>query len=149
MINPNNNFHKEKKMQSIYVGNLSWGMTSEKLQEVFEKVGAVSSSRVITDRETGRSKGFGFVEMSKEDADKAVTELNGQEVEGRTLKVNLAEDKKKSAGGSRPYNANSNSSSYERREYTPRKEYTPSYGEGDFETSKPRSKKNWGGGDRY
>lgn len=143
MINPNNNFHKEKQMQSIYVGNLSWGMTSEKLQEVFEKVGAVTSSRVITDRETGRSKGFGFVEMSEEDANKAVTELNGQEVEGRTIKVNLAEDKKKSAGGSRPYTPNNNSN------YAPRKEYTPSYGEQDFETSKPRSKKNWGGGDRY
>ena len=82
-------------MQSIYVGNLSWGMTSEQLQEVFERVGAVTSSRVITDRETGRSRGFGFVEMSENDANKAVSELDGREIEGRNLKVNLAEDKRK------------------------------------------------------
>lgn len=130
-------------MQSIYVGNLSWGMTSEKLQEVFEKVGAVTSSKVIMDRETGKSKGFGFVEMSVEDANKAVTELNGQDVEGRTLRVNLAEDRRKSPGGPRPYTPNQNSS------YAPQKEYNQSYAEQDFETSKPRSKKNWGGGDRY
>ena len=80
--------------QSIYVGNLNWNMTNEQLQKVFEKIGAVSSSRIIMDRETGRSKGFGFVEMSSEDANKAVSELDGQEIEGRNLRVNLAEGKR-------------------------------------------------------
>jgi len=98
-------------MQSIYVGNLNWGMTSEQLQVVFEKVGAVSSSRVITDRETGRSRGFGFVEMSSEDASKAVSELDGQEIEGRNLKVNLAEDKKKSSNNNGGYRENNRDNS--------------------------------------
>jgi len=82
-------------MQSIYVGNLNFNMSSEQLQELFEGIGEVRSSRVITDRETGRSRGFGFVEMSTEDANRAVTELDGREIEGRNLRVNLAEDKKK------------------------------------------------------
>lgn len=134
-------------MQSIYVGNLSWSMTSEQLQEVFEQVGAVNSSRIITDRETGRSKGFGFVEMSVEDANKAVTELNGKEVSGRNLKVNLAEDKKKSNNfGSRPnnYGSRSNTTEYSER----RSSYSDSGYSQDFE-SKPRSKKNWGKRESY
>lgn len=126
-------------MQSIYVGNLNWNMSSEQLQEVFEKIGSVTSSRVITDRETGRSKGFGFVEMSLEDANKAVAQLDGQEVEGRNLKVNLAEDKKKTTGG---FTRSPSTSSYDR----PSRD---SYSDNRFQDlgeSKPRSKKNWGGG---
>jgi len=125
-------------MQSIYVGNLSWGMSSEQLQEVFEKIGVVTSSRVITDRETGRSRGFGFVEMSVEDANKAVSELDGQEVEGRNLKVNLAEEKKKptNSGYSREgatYDRAGNNTNYSNNSYQ------------DSGESKPRGKKNWGG----
>ena len=130
-------------MQSIYVGNLNWSMTSEQLQELFEKVGTVSSSRVITDRETGRSRGFGFVEMSKEDANKAVTELDDQEIEGRSLRVNLAEDKRKSTGGGGGYNRSNNSDSYQKSNSD------NSYGETEYTSSfesKPRSKKSWGSG---
>jgi len=126
-------------MQSIYVGNLNWNMSSEQLQEVFEKIGSVTSSRVITDRETGRSKGFGFVEMSVEDANKAVAQLDGQEIEGRNLKVNLAEDKKKATGG---FTRSPSTSSYDR----PKRD---SYSDNSFQDlgeSRPRSKKNWGGG---
>lgn len=130
-------------MQSIYVGNLSWGMSSEQLQEVFEKVGAVTSSRVITDRETGRSRGFGFVEMSVEDANKAVSELDGQEIEGRNLKVNLAEEKKKPAGGG--YAARSGGGSYDRDGSN------SNFGNSSYDSGepKPRGKKNWGGSRNY
>jgi len=124
-------------MQSIYVGNLNWGMSSEQLQEVFEKVGAVTSARVITDREIGRSRGFGFVEMSVEDANKAVTELDGQEIEGRNLKVNLAEEKKKPAGGG--YNRDGDRSGGYNRDNSFSDSSYQDQGE-----SKPRSKKNWG-----
>jgi len=111
-------------------------MTSEQLQEVFEKVGAVTSARVITDRETGRSRGFGFIEMSSEDANKAVSELDGQEIEGRNLKVNLAEDKKRNnAPRNNSYKNNDRDSSYGGG--------NSSYADSSFE-SKPRGKKNWG-----
>lgn len=66
-------------------------MTSENLNEIFESYGAVLSAKVITDRETGRSKGFGFVEMETEDqAHEAINKLNGQEVQGRTITVAVA-----------------------------------------------------------
>jgi len=128
-------------MQSIYVGNLNWGMSSEQLQEVFEKVGTVSSSRVITDRETGRSRGFGFVEMSVEDANKAVSELDGQEIEGRNLKVNLAEDKKKPSNNN--YSRDNNNSYNDR---SGNGNGGSNYNNDSFQDydSKPRSKKNWG-----
>ena len=124
-------------MQSIYVGNLNWAMTSEQLQEVFEKVGAVSSSRVITDRETGRSRGFGFVEMSVEDANKAVSNLDGQEIEGRNLKVNLAEDKRKSNSSSGSYNRTSNYNDNDADTDKGNNDYAGGY------ESKPRGKKSW------
>jgi len=117
-------------MQSIYVGNVSWNTTSEELQKVFEKFGTVNSSRIITDRETGRSRGFAFIEMSKEDADKAVQELNGQEVDGRELRVNLAEDKRTTKPSHTP-----------RNNYNNDYQTTPSF---DSFADKPRSKKSWG-----
>jgi len=77
--------------KNLYIGNLSYDMTDSDLNNLFEPHGAVQSARVIVDRETGRSKGFGFVEMdSGEQAEAAVTALNGQEVNGRALKVNEA-----------------------------------------------------------
>ena len=77
--------------KNLYVGNLSYSTSQEQLQELFEAYGEVISANVITDRETGRSRGFGFVEMSNEDeANAAIDALNGQEVDGRTLTVNEA-----------------------------------------------------------
>jgi RNA recognition motif-containing protein len=76
---------------NIYVGNLAYGTTEEDLQELFGQYGEVTSARVIMDRETGRSRGFGFVEMGDEaQAKKAIEELDQKEFQGRALKVNLA-----------------------------------------------------------
>jgi RNA recognition motif-containing protein len=77
--------------KKLYVGNLSYETTDSDLQNLFEPHGAVRSAQVIMDRETGRSKGFGFVEMgSDQEAQVAISALNGQEVTGRALKVNEA-----------------------------------------------------------
>ncbi len=76
---------------NIYVGNLAYGMRDADLEALFAEFGEVSSAKVITDRETGRSKGFGFIEMTSDDAGKeAIEALEGKEVEGRTLRVNEA-----------------------------------------------------------
>jgi RNA recognition motif-containing protein len=77
--------------KKIYVGNLSYGTRDEKLAGVFSQYGTVESARVVTDRESGRSKGFGFVEMASDDeAQKAISSLNGTELDGRTLNVSEA-----------------------------------------------------------
>lgn len=89
---------------NIYVGNLSYNVSDSDLQEVFEEFGEVHSTKVITDRETGRSKGFAFVEMDDDDALAAIDELDGAELDGRTLKVNKARPKNsgnQSGGGNR------------------------------------------------
>lgn len=79
---------------NIYVGNLSYKMTDESLGRLFEEYGAVSVCKVITDRETGRSKGFGFVEMpNREEGEEAIKQLDGKEIDGRNLKVNVAKPK--------------------------------------------------------
>lgn len=79
---------------NIYVGNLDYRVKETDLQQVMEDYGAVSSVKVITERETGRSKGFGFVEMENDDeATKAIAELNGAEFEGRTMVVKEARPK--------------------------------------------------------
>lgn len=88
-------------MKRIYVGNLSYGTTEGDLTNLFEQVGQVESVNIITDRDTGRSKGFAFVEMSNEDADKAIAQFNGAEVNGRTLTVNEARPREERGGGSR------------------------------------------------
>ena len=85
---------------NIFVGSLPFKIEESELQEIFEEYGEVTSVKIITDRATGRSKGFGFVEMTNEDeAKKAIDELNNAEIEGRTIVVNKAEEKKE---GSRP-----------------------------------------------
>jgi len=81
-------------VQSIYVGNLSFSTTDEKFKNEFERFGTVISSKIIKDRETGRSRGFGFVEMSLKEAKEAVNTLDGLDVDGRNWRVSLAEDKK-------------------------------------------------------
>ena len=76
---------------NIYVGNLSFRATEDELRELFEPFGAVESAKIITDRFTGRSRGFGFVEMAeKEEGAKAIEELDNQDFQGRNLKVNEA-----------------------------------------------------------
>jgi RNA recognition motif-containing protein len=84
--------------KKIYVGNLSYQTTEGDLTNLFEQVGQVDSVNVITDRDTGRSKGFAFVEMGNEDADKAITQLNGTEVDGRALTVNEARPREERSG---------------------------------------------------
>ncbi len=75
----------------IYVGNLAFRMREDSLKELFEQYGEVTSVNIIKDKITGRSKGFGFVEMTEqEDGEKAIKELNGSEVEGRNIKVDIA-----------------------------------------------------------
>lgn len=76
---------------NLYVGNLAFGTTSSQLEAIFTEYGEVADAQVITDRDTGRSRGFGFVEMaSSEAAQKAVSSLDGKTIEGRQLKVNVA-----------------------------------------------------------
>jgi len=77
--------------KKLYVGNLSYGTTSETLKTMFSEAGTVESATVITDKMSGRSKGFGFVEMStEEEAQKAITMFNGKDVDGRAVTVNEA-----------------------------------------------------------
>ena len=82
----------------IYVGNLSFQTTEGDLSNLFAQVGEVDSVNVITDRDTGRSKGFAFVEMSNEDADKAILQFNGTEIDGRALTVNEARPREERSG---------------------------------------------------
>ncbi len=87
---------------NIYVGNLSYRTTEDDLRRAFEAFGAVSSSAIIRDRESGQSKGFGFVEMpSDSEAQAAINGLNDKEVGGRRLKVNQARPREDGGGGSR------------------------------------------------
>lgn len=76
--------------KTLYVGNLPWATTEEELQTIFGNVADVISVRIITDRETGRSKGFGFVEIDESGLDKAISEMNGYNLNGRELVVNEA-----------------------------------------------------------
>lgn len=86
--------------KKIYVGNLAYGVSSSDLQQMFEAHGTVQSAQVIMDRDTGRSKGFGFVEMeSDQEAEAAIAALNGQQVDGRTLTVNEARPREDRGGG--------------------------------------------------
>jgi len=84
----------------LYVGNLSFGTTEDSLRELFAQAGAVNSATIITDRDTGRSKGFGFVEMSSDqEAADAITKFNGSSFDGRTITVNEARPKAPREGG--------------------------------------------------
>ena len=80
--------------QNLFVGSLAYATTDDTLKAFFESIGEVTSARVITDRDSGRSKGFGFVEFASEDDNqKAVDQLNGKELDGRTISVSLARPK--------------------------------------------------------
>ena len=89
----------------IYVGNLSYQTTEGDISNLFEQVGQVDSVNIITDRDTGRSKGFAFVEMSGEDAEKAIVQLNGTELDGRSLTVNEARPREERSGSRGGYGA--------------------------------------------
>jgi RNA recognition motif-containing protein len=85
---------------NIYVGNLSWSMTNEDLAALFQQYGSVSSAKILTDKFTGRSKGFGFVEMDNADeANAAISALNDSEIQGRKIVVNEAQPKPEGGGG--------------------------------------------------
>jgi RNA recognition motif-containing protein len=86
----------------LYVGNLSFGVTSDDLHEHFAQAGTVESAKVVEDRDTGRSRGFGFVEMaSPDEAQTAIEQFNGQDLDGRNLVVNEARPREEGGGGGR------------------------------------------------
>jgi RNA recognition motif-containing protein len=81
-------------MANLFIGGLAFATTDDGLKEFFEQIGEVTSARVVTDRETGRSRGFGFVEFADEaNNDKAIKQLDGQELDGRAIKVSVAQPK--------------------------------------------------------
>ena len=87
-------------MKKIYVGNLSFSVTEATLRSAFEKHGSVASVNIVTNRDTGQPRGFGFVEMTDDaEAQKAISALNGRDLEGRTLTVNEARPKAEGSGG--------------------------------------------------
>ena len=86
----------------LYVGNLSFDTSTQDLETMFGEIGTVESTNIIEDRETGRSRGFAFVEMSsKEEGQNAISQLNGKEIDGRELKVNEAKPRENNGGGGR------------------------------------------------
>lgn len=86
---------------NIFVGNLPFTVTETDLRQLFEQHGPVQSIKLITDRESGRSRGFGFIEMDNSEADAAIKALNGMAMQGRNIKVNQAEARKPSTGAPR------------------------------------------------
>jgi cold-inducible RNA-binding protein len=91
-------------LKNIFVGNLSFGATEDAVRSMFEEYGTVDRVNVVTDRDTGRARGFGFVEMSvAAEADAAIAALNGRELDGRALNVNEARPKEDRAGGGGGY----------------------------------------------
>ena len=91
-------------MKKLYVGNLPFSATESQVRDLFAKHGNVQGVSLINDRETGRPRGFGFVEMEDNDTDKAIKALDGFEMDGRTLTVNPAQDKRSDSGSSRRSN---------------------------------------------
>jgi RNA recognition motif-containing protein len=87
------------KVKNIFVGNLSFGATEDAVRSLFEQYGTVDRVSIVTDRDTGRAKGFGFVEMSGDaEAERAINSLNGQELDGRNLTINEARPKEDRGG---------------------------------------------------
>ena len=81
----------------VYIGNLPWSVTDMDLLDLFKPFGSVDSAQVVTDRTSGRSRGFGFVEMAAQHANEAIAKLNGHTVESRQLRVNEAQSKQRAA----------------------------------------------------
>jgi RNA recognition motif-containing protein len=86
-------------MTKLYVGNLPFSATEDSVRALFARHGTVDSLSLITDRETGRPRGFGFVEMANADAERAMQALNGQDFDGRALRINEAQAKEQRSGG--------------------------------------------------
>ena len=87
-------------MKNIFVGNLSFGATEDAVRSMFEQYGTVDRVSIVTDRDTGRAKGFGFVEMSADaEAERAISSLNGKDLDGRNMTVNEARPKEDRGGG--------------------------------------------------
>lgn len=106
---------------NIFVGNLNYNLQEEDLKEIFEEYGELDSVKLITDKFTGRSKGFGFIEMpNAEEANKAIEDLNGAEVEGRSIVVNESIEKKREP---RRFNNNNGGGGYGRRDNNYRSNY--------------------------
>jgi RNA recognition motif-containing protein len=80
-------------MKTIYVGNLPFSASEDQIRQLFEQYGKVQSVKLVTDRETGRPRGFGFVEMDGSEADNAISALNGQQFGGRSLRINEARER--------------------------------------------------------
>ena len=93
--------HEYSAVTKLYVGNLPFTATEEGVRALFSKHGTVEKVSLINDRDTGRPRGFGFVEMSNADASRAMQALNGVDFDGRALKVNEAQDRERSGGGNR------------------------------------------------
>jgi RNA recognition motif-containing protein len=90
--------------KKLYVGNIAWGLSDEELKEAFAPFGEIEDLVIITDRATGRSKGFGFVTFTNDDdADRAIDEMSGKEIDGRPLTVNEARPKEEGAGRDRRF----------------------------------------------
>ena len=91
--------------QKLFIGGLAFSTSTERLREVFAAAGEVESAAVVTDRDTGQSRGFGFVEMATaQEAEQAITQFNGKELDGRQLRVEKASSSGSGGGGSRPRN---------------------------------------------
>jgi cold-inducible RNA-binding protein len=105
-------------MKNLFVGNLSFQTTESELQALFEQFGEITRVQIMTDRDTGRSRGFGFVEMaSDEAAAKAIEALNGKELGGRALNVNEARPKPEGKGGGRGFGGGGGRGGYGRDDY--------------------------------
>lgn len=92
-------FHENSTVTKLFVGNLPFTATDEAVRALFSKHGTVEKVSLITDRETGRPRGFGFVEMPNDEASRAMQALNGADFDGRSLKVNEAQERERSGGG--------------------------------------------------
>ena len=103
-------------MKNIFVGNLSFGATEDSVRSMFEAYGSVDRVSIVTDRDTGQARGFGFVEMAvNAEADRAIAELNGRELDGRALNINEARPKtERGFGGGNSYRGNSGGGSRRR-----------------------------------
>ncbi len=92
--------HRKDMSKKLFVGSLSWGTNDDALRDAFSVHGEISEAVVISDRDTGRSRGFGFVTFEDDDAaDKAVAALNGTDLDGRTIRVDVAQAKERNRGG--------------------------------------------------
>ena len=103
---------------NIYISNLSYGTSEASLSDLFAEYGEVTSAKIITDRETGRSRGFGFVEMPNDaEGQKAIDELNGTDFEGKTITVNVARPRTERSNGGGYNNRGGNGGGYNRNRY--------------------------------